>query len=87
MDPSTPLVGSPYIYEPYFSGRRTLAPDLRVWMSAGRYEGAICEGVETMSHFMPDTGIAAHVTYSREGHSFGTWRHAVAEMLPYFFGQ
>jgi hypothetical protein len=52
-----------------------------------RYEGAICEDVHTMARFLRDTGVTAHTTYSREGHSFGTWRHAAAEMLPYFFGR
>jgi enterochelin esterase-like enzyme len=77
---SPSLVAAPHVYEPYFSGRTPVPAGLRVWLSAGRYENAICEDTRMAARWLR----GAKVVYTREGHSFGTWRHAAAEMLPYF---
>jgi enterochelin esterase-like enzyme len=75
-----------HLFEPYFTQVRQLSPALRVWLSAGRYEGAICEDTRTMARWMHSRGVPMKFVFTHEGHSFGTWRHVVPEMLAYFLG-
>jgi enterochelin esterase-like enzyme len=84
---SPSLSGPVHLYEPYFSGRKKPSASLRVWLSAGRYEGSICEDTRTMARWFRDARVATKVVYTREGHSFGTWRHVVPEMLTYFLAR
>ena len=75
-----------HVFQPYFSGERRVSPSLRAWFSAGTYEGAICEDARTMVRWLAARGIATTWRFTREGHSFGTWRHVAPEMLEYFLG-
>jgi enterochelin esterase-like enzyme len=70
-----------YYYEPYLRGRRAPPPRLRVWLSAGSYEGALCEDTRTLQHYLEDAGLDTQAAYSHEGHSFGTWRGAAVGAL------
>jgi enterochelin esterase-like enzyme len=81
---SPSLVGPAHILEPYFRGAKPPPPSLRVWLSAGAYEGAICEDTRTMLRWFRASGIPAAAAFTREGHSFGTWRRAAREMLVHF---
>jgi enterochelin esterase family protein len=75
-----------HVFEPFFTNRRHLSPALRVWLSAGTYEGAICEDTRTMARWFHSRGVPTRFVFTHEGHSFGTWRHVVPEMLAYFLG-
>lgn len=82
---SPSLTGSPHYYEPYFSGRKRPDPTLNIWMSAGTYENYIHEDVKVMERYFKQVGLKNKTVYTPEGHSFGTWRHLIKDMLIYFF--
>jgi enterochelin esterase-like enzyme len=77
--------GPVYFWEPYFSGRKRPAPTLRVWMSAGSYEGYIHRDAQAMQSYFERVGIPTRAVYLRQGHSFGAWREGAASMLRHFF--
>jgi hypothetical protein len=83
---SPSLTAPLYYYEPYFSGR--LRPDatLRVWLSAGTYEGSIHRDAQVLDAYFARIGQPAKTMYLHQGHSFGAWREGAAEMLKHFFG-
>ena len=80
---SPALSGYPHIYEPFFSGRRKPAPALRVWMSAGTYEGTICEDTRSMARWFRDAGVKVKLSFLHESHSFGNWRHVAGDALTF----
>jgi enterochelin esterase-like enzyme len=82
---SSGLSGPLYYFEPYFSGRKSPDRRLRVWTSAGTYEGSIHRETETMAAYFKRVGIPVKTVYVHQGHSFGTWRENAVEMLRYFF--
>lgn len=77
--------GPAYYYEPYFSGRKRPDQNLRVWLSAGSYEGAIHRDAQTMEAYFNKVGARTRAVYVHQGHSFGAWRELAPEMLRYFF--
>jgi enterochelin esterase-like enzyme len=77
--------GPAYYYEPYFSGRKRPDRYLRIWMSAGTYEGSIHRDTQTMEAYFKKVGTRAKAVYVHQGHSFGAWRGLVPDMLKYFF--
>jgi enterochelin esterase-like enzyme len=82
---SPSFTGPLYYFEPYFSGRKRPDPNLRIWMSAGTYEGSIYRDAQTMEAYLRSVDISIRTVYLHEGHSFGAWREGAAEMLLYFF--
>jgi enterochelin esterase-like enzyme len=82
---SSSLSGPLYYFEPYFSGRKSPDRRLRVWTSAGTYEGSIHRETEIMAAYFKRVGIPVKTVYVHQGHSFGTWRENAVEMLRYFF--
>ena len=82
---SSGLSGPLYYFEPYFSGRKSPDPRLRVWTSAGTYEGFIHRETETMAAYFQRVGIPVETVYVHQGHSFGTWRENAVQMLRHFF--
>jgi len=82
---SPSLTGPPHFYEPYFSGRKRPDPKLKLWLSAGTYEGYIHSDALTMEKYFNSVRLKTKVVYSHEGHSFGHWRRMAGEMLLYFF--
>jgi enterochelin esterase-like enzyme len=82
----SPALTSPtHLLGSYLTNNKRVSPDLRVWLTTGRYEGAICEDTQFIARWLEDHVAATHVDYSREGHSFGTWKHEIIPMLEYFF--
>jgi enterochelin esterase-like enzyme len=82
----SPALTSPaHLLGLYLTGTKHVARDLRVWLSAGRYEGSICEDAQFIARWLHDRVRATHLEHSREGHSFGTWKHEIVPMLEYFF--
>jgi enterochelin esterase family protein len=79
------LTSPAHLLGPYLAGTKAVARELRVWMSSGRYEGAICEDTQFVERWLHEHVIATHVEYSREAHSFGAWKHDIVPMLKYFF--
>jgi enterochelin esterase-like enzyme len=77
--------GPAYYYEPYFSGRKRPDPNLRVWLSAGTYEGSIHRDAQTMEVYFKKVGAKMKFVYVHQGHSFGAWRNLTPDMLKYFF--
>jgi enterochelin esterase-like enzyme len=71
--------------EPWFSGRRAPAGDLRVWMSAGTYEGYVLKDARTLHAWFERNGLSSTTVYLHQGHSFGAWREAAATMLQHYF--
>ncbi|HRQ65093.1 MAG TPA: alpha/beta hydrolase-fold protein [Xanthomonadaceae bacterium] len=71
--------------EPWFSGRRAPGGDLRVWMSAGTYEGYVLKDTRTLHAWFERSGLSSTMVYLHQGHSFGAWREAAASMLQHYF--
>lgn len=82
---SPSFTGPIYFWEPYFSGRIRPGANLRVWMSAGTYEGYIHRDAQTMQSYFRRAGIPTRAIYLHQGHSFGAWRESAASMLRHFF--
>jgi enterochelin esterase-like enzyme len=82
---SSSVSGPLYYFEPYFSGRKRPPANLRVWLSAGTYEGAFHSETETLEAYFKRAGIPTKAIYLHQGHSFGAWRESAIEMLQYFF--
>jgi enterochelin esterase family protein len=82
---SPSLAGSPSYYEPYFSRRKRPDPRLRIWLSAGTYEGVIHRDTELMDTYFKSTGLKPKTVYAHQGHSFGAWRYVAGPMLKHFF--
>ena len=82
---SPSLSGPVYYLEPYFSGRKRPDSKLRLWMSAGTYEGSIYRDAMTMEEYFSSLDIPIKAVYLHQGHSFGAWRESAEEMLLHFF--
>jgi enterochelin esterase-like enzyme len=82
---SASLIGAPHRYEPYFSGRKAPSEKLRVWLSAGTYEGYILADTRMMDAYLRTAGATVRSVYTHQGHSFGAWRGLTGRMLRYFF--
>jgi enterochelin esterase-like enzyme len=82
---SPALTGPLYYFEPYFSSRKRPDPNLRIWMSAGTYEGSIYRDAQTMEAYFRRIDIPIQTVYLHQRHSFGAWRESAADMLLYFF--
>lgn len=82
---SASLSGPLNYYEPYVSGRKRPSEHLRVWLSAGTYEGSICADTAILARWFVSLGMVAPAMYTHEGHSFGAWRNVAGRMLVYFF--
>ena len=82
---SPSVSASPSCFEPYFSGRKIPDRRLRVWMSAGTYEGAIHSEAESMAAFFSRVRVPVEASYVHQGHSFGAWRENAVGMLRFFF--
>jgi enterochelin esterase-like enzyme len=82
----SPALTSPaHLLGPYLEGTNAIPSELRVWMSSGRYEGAICEDTHFIAPWLHERVAATHVEYTREAHSLGAWKHEAVPMLEYFF--
>jgi len=82
---SASLSGPVYYLEPYFSGRKRPDSKMRIWMSAGTYEGYIYRDAQAMEAYFKGVGIPITATYLHQGHSFGAWRESAEEVLLHFF--
>lgn len=82
---SPALDGPAHYYEPYFSGRRRPERALRIWLSAGSYEGSIDRDAHTIEDYFNKVGVPVKSVYVHQGHSFGAWRGLIPDMLKYFF--
>jgi len=82
----SPSLDAPaYYYEPYFSESRRPNRSLRIWLSAGTYEGAIYRDAQTIEAYFKKVGVKTRAVYVHQGHSFGAWRELTPDMLKYFF--
>ena len=81
------MSGPPSYYEPYFSGRKRPDPNLRLWLSAGSYEGTIHRDTEILEAYFKKVGARTRAVYVHQGHSFGAWRDLLPQMLEYLFGR
>ena len=80
---SPSLGNAVYYHAPYLAGEKSPPRTLRIWLSAGTHEGSICEDARTIERTYRRSGIAIRTLYTHEGHSFGTWRRAVVDALPF----
>ncbi len=81
---SPSLTGPIHYLEPYFGGTRRPDARLKIWLSAGTYEGYIYKDAETLESYFKKVGLKTKAVYTHEGHSFGAWRNLTADMLSYF---
>jgi enterochelin esterase-like enzyme len=81
---SPSLRSNPSVLAPYFLGERRPAKALRVWMSAGSYEGAILDDVNLLDRYFNRVHLQHRVVYRHAGHNVGTWRQVTREALIYF---
>lgn len=70
---------------PFFGGRRRPDPGLRVWMSAGSYEGSLHRDARTLEAYLRSAGVPVRAVHPHQGHSFGAWREGAVAMLRHFF--
>jgi enterochelin esterase-like enzyme len=70
-----------YYFEPYLTGRRRPHPALRVWLSAGTYEGAICQDTLALERYLRSVHLQTRTSYTHQGHSFGAWQHEAVNAL------
>jgi enterochelin esterase-like enzyme len=82
---SPSLISPPHHLEPFFSGRKRPDRRLKIWLSAGTYEGYIYVDAQLLERQLRKTGVRVSVRYTHEGHSFGTTRNLVPDVLAYFF--
>ena len=59
--------------------------NFKLWFSAGTYESGIYQDTSTMVSHCISKGWTTEVVYLFEGHSWGSWRHTLNDMLEYFF--
>ena len=59
--------------------------NLKAWFSAGTYEKSVYQDTQTMVSLCRSKGWETEVIYLYEGHSWGTWRNTLKDMLEYFF--
>lgn len=83
---SPALHGAPSYWGPYITGEARPAESLRIWMSAGTYEAALYDDALLIEQVLRRAGLEVESVYTPEGHSFGTWRHLIPDMLRHFFG-
>ncbi|WNG51997.1 hypothetical protein F0U60_53745 [Archangium minus] len=83
---SPSLMGPPSYYEPWFSRRRRPNPKLRIWLSAGSYEGYIVQDTQMLETYFKSVGLKPKTVYTHQGHSLGAWRYLAPDVLRYFLG-
>ncbi len=59
--------------------------DLNVWLTAGTYEQTIYQDTKTVVDSIKQKGWVYNVSYYHEGHSWGLWRHTLADLLIHHF--
>ena len=59
--------------------------DLKVWFSAGTYESTIHMDTQTMVNASQSHGWTTEFISLFEGHSWGSWRHSLDNLLEFFF--
>lgn len=82
---SPSLAGPPSYFEPFFSGERRPDDNVRVWLSAGSYEGAINDDARVFEKLFRKNGLRVDASYTHEGHSFAAWRGQLPRVLPRLF--
>jgi enterochelin esterase-like enzyme len=82
---SPALAGRRRSIESRFHGSGRDHGNLRVWLSAGTYEGAIHRETRVLERRLRSAGASTKAVYTHEGHSFGAWRNLTGAMLEYFF--
>jgi enterochelin esterase-like enzyme len=82
---SPSLVAPIHHLEPWLAGRRTPEPGLRVWMSAGTYDGYVASDTRTLHAWFERNRIHPVTLWLHQGHSFGAWREAAVAMLQHHF--
>jgi enterochelin esterase-like enzyme len=82
---SPSLFAPPHYYEPLLTGKKRLGPGARIFLSAGSYEGYILDDAHLFERVLRRAGARVRTAYTHEGHSFGTTRNLVPEMLTWMF--
>ena len=59
--------------------------NLKMWFSAGTYEASIYADTLLMENYSLSHGWTTEAMYLYEGHSWGSWRHTLNDMLTFFF--
>jgi enterochelin esterase family protein len=59
--------------------------NIKAWFSAGTYEKIIYQDTQAMVSLCRSKGWKTEALYLYEGHSWGTWRNTLKDMLEYFF--
>jgi enterochelin esterase-like enzyme len=79
------LNGSLSYYTSFFFGKRRPDRRLKVWISAGSFEGTVFEDAKTMENYLRKQKINVRSSYTNEGHSFHAWEYKIESILKFFF--
>jgi enterochelin esterase family protein len=84
---SPSVTGSPRFYAPYLTGKRRPDPRLRIWLSAGTYEGYIHEDVRFLDGYFRSVGLSPVTVITHQGHSLGNFRSLAEPALRHLLGR
>jgi enterochelin esterase-like enzyme len=82
---SAGLDGPISYFEPLLTRKK--APSLRLWISAGTYEGVIYDEAKVAARVFRNARQPVREVYVHQGHSFGAWRELSVDMLRFFFAR
>jgi len=83
---SAALDGPISYFQPLLTKAKRAAP-LRLWISAGTYEGVIYDEAKVAARVFRNAKQPVREVYVHQGHSFGAWRELSVDMLRFFFGK
>jgi Putative esterase len=83
---SPSVSGSPRFYAPYLTRNVRPDPALRIWMSAGTYEGFISEDVRFLDRYFRSVGLRPATVITHQGHSIGNFRGMAEPALRHLLG-
>jgi enterochelin esterase-like enzyme len=86
---SAALDGPISYFEPLLEQKKQKKPaaPLRLWISAGTYEGVIYDEARVAARVFGRHGHQVREVYVHQGHSFGAWRELSVDMLRFFHGR
>ncbi|MCP1726555.1 enterochelin esterase-like enzyme [Natronospira proteinivora] len=84
---SPSLTGPIHYLAPFFSQQRLPDTNLKIWLSAGSYEGNIHKDAKILEAYFENSDIAIEAIYPHQGHSFGAWQEQSDQFLRYFLAE
>ncbi len=79
------LNGSLSYYTAFLLGKRRPKKNMKVWISAGSFEGTVLDDAKTMESYLTERKMDVRSSYTHEGHSFHAWEYKIEPVLKFFF--